>query len=66
MLSLGRFVSDIAAAIGDLLRPAVTIRTDECFKPAIEIERMLAPYLTEDRVFGKTNSIEILDFCDPG
>jgi len=61
----GAFVSEIAAAIGDRLRPAVTIRTDECFKPAAEIERMLAPYLTEDRVFGKTNCIEILDFCDP-
>lgn len=61
----GAFVSEIAAAIGDWLRPAVRIRTDECFKPACEIERMLAPYLTDDRVFGKTNDIEICDFFDP-
>jgi mannose-6-phosphate isomerase class I len=61
----GAFASEIAAAIGDRLRPTVRIRTDDCFKPAAEIERMLAPYITEDRVFGKTNGIEILDFFDP-
>jgi mannose-6-phosphate isomerase class I len=61
----GVFASEIAAAIGERLRPAVTIRTDERFKPAAEIERMLAPHLTDDRVFGKTNCIEILDFFDP-
>ena len=61
----GAFVSEIAAAIGDRLRPAVHIRAEECFKPAAEIERMQSPYLTEDRVFGKTNCLEILDFFDP-
>jgi mannose-6-phosphate isomerase class I len=61
----GSFASEIATAIGERLRPVVTIRTDECYKPADEIERMLAPYLTDDRVFGKTNCIEILDFFDP-
>ena len=55
----GAFVSEIAAAIGDGLRPSVKIRTDDCFKTAAEIGRMLAPYLTEDRVFVKTNGTEI-------
>jgi mannose-6-phosphate isomerase class I len=61
----GAFVSEIAAAIAGRLRPAVVIRTGDCFKPAAGIERMLAPHLTEDRVFGKTNCIEILDFFEP-
>ncbi len=61
----GAFVSEIAAAIAGRFHHAVIVRTDEFFKPAGEIERMLAPYLTADRVFGKTNCVEILVLFDP-
>jgi mannose-6-phosphate isomerase class I len=46
------------------LKPSLAIRTDALLKPAHEIDAMLAPYLGDDPVFGRMNSLVIDDFFD--
>jgi mannose-6-phosphate isomerase class I len=40
------------------------IAAEECFRDAAELERMLAPILTDDPVFGRMSEIELGDFLD--
>jgi mannose-6-phosphate isomerase class I len=60
----GAFVAEIARALQDGLRPVGMIAAEECFRPAADLERMLAPNLTDDPVFGHMNGIELADFLD--
>lgn len=60
--------SDIAAIrqhIVAALRPAYVIVTEDLLLSAEEIDRRLAPLLTDDPVFGIFNNLEIADFFDP-
>lgn len=61
----GAFVAEIARAIQDGLRPALTIEAEKCFRPAGDLELMLAPNLTDDSVFGRMESIELDSFLEP-
>jgi mannose-6-phosphate isomerase class I len=61
----GVFVEEIERALAAALAPARVFRSSDCFKPAAELERMLAAYVTGDPVFGRMNGIQIEDFFDP-
>jgi mannose-6-phosphate isomerase class I len=56
---------EIAARLDERLRPQLLIRAESAFRDAQEIDRMLAPVLTDDPVFGRMNESEIADFFDP-
>ncbi|MCL5670625.1 MAG: class I mannose-6-phosphate isomerase, partial [Acidobacteria bacterium] len=60
----GAFVEQIEQAIVRGLGPSRVFRAGECLKPAKEIDALLAPYLTDDPVFGRVNAIEVADFLD--
>jgi mannose-6-phosphate isomerase class I len=60
----GANVAEISHALQDGLQPVIMIAAEECFRAAADLERMLAPYLTDDPVFGRMNSIELADFLD--
>jgi mannose-6-phosphate isomerase class I len=46
------------------LGPATFCRTESLFCSAAEIESRVQPYLTDDPVFGRMNSVSIADFFD--
>lgn len=60
----GAFVEEICRAMEEGLRPALVISAEQCHRPAGDMDRMLAPYLTDDPVFGRMNEIEIDSFLD--
>lgn len=62
----GVFVEEVEQAIARNLQPARVFRSSECFKPATEVDSLLAPILTDDPVFGRMNGIGIEDFIDAG
>lgn len=61
----GVFVKEVEQAVTCALSPSQVFRSSDCFKPAGEIEALLAPHLTDDPVFGRMNGIKIADFLDP-
>ena len=60
----GVFVDDVRRQLTALLHPALVISTEEPMLPAPELDRMFAPLLTDDPVFGVMNRVEIEDFFD--
>ncbi len=60
----GAFEEQIEREIASALKPSRIFRASDCLKPAQEIEALLAPYLTDDPVFGRMNGIEIAGFLD--
>lgn len=54
------------AQLRDRLQPDVFIDSATALKPVDEIERMVAPELTDDPVFGRLTSLEMDDFFEPG
>jgi len=61
----GAFIEEIEQAVARSLRPCQVFRTSECMKTPPELEVMLAPYLSDDPVFGRMNGLELADFFDP-
>lgn len=59
--SIEEFHRELTAGISG----ARIVRTLDLFRPAAEIEKMLAPVLGDDPVFGMMNTIGIEDFFDP-
>ena len=60
----GVYVDQVARALEEGLRPALTILAGDVLKPAREIDAMLAGVLTSDPVFGRMNGMRLDDFLD--
>lgn len=56
---------EVLAELVARLRPARVIDTATLFKPAAQIEAMVAPALGDDPVFGRLSGLEMADFLDP-
>jgi mannose-6-phosphate isomerase class I len=54
--------NELLDAIRENLETVAVIRTNDFLKGAGEISEMVYPYVTDDQVFGKMNSLEISDF----
>ena len=60
----GVFEDEIEQALRRCFSPAEIFRTRECLKPSSTIDRMLTRDLSEDPVFGRLSSLELIDFFD--
>jgi mannose-6-phosphate isomerase class I len=61
----GAFDEEIEKAIVGGLMPSRVFHTRDCMKAVTELDKLLAPDLGDDPVFGRMNGIEIRDFFDP-
>jgi mannose-6-phosphate isomerase class I len=59
-------VDEVRRAFTEGLRPVIVVDVRQAYKDAAEIERMCAPYLGDDPVFGRMNGLRISDFLEPG
>lgn len=55
---------EVLGGLLESLDPVLTICADEAARPQSEIETMLAPYLTGDRVFGRLYPFDLRGFFD--
>lgn len=55
----------ICAELESRLQPRRVLRSKAAFKPPEEVERLVAPFLTSDPVFGRLSSLALRDFIDP-
>jgi hypothetical protein len=62
----GVHLDEVRKALSDGLRPALVVDVRQAYKDAAEVERMCAPYLGDDPVFGRMNLLTLADFLDPG
>ena len=60
----GVFEKEITGALLDCFSSAEIFLTHDCLKPAADIDRMLAEQLSDDPVFGRISSLELIDFFD--
>jgi mannose-6-phosphate isomerase class I len=58
-------VEAIEHALVNALKPSQVFRSSEALKPPQELERVLAPILTDDPVFGRMNGFRVEDFMNP-
>lgn len=61
----GVFVKDICNRLKALLRPCIVVSTEDLLLPPAELDRRVAPILTDDPVFGVMNGVEVEDFFEP-
>ena len=61
----GVFVREIVGALAQALHPALTVLADDCYQSAEGLDRMLAPRLTTDPVFGRMSDVTVDHFLDP-
>jgi hypothetical protein len=62
----GVHLDEVRRAFSEGLRPVLVVDVRQAYKDANEIERMCAPYLGDDPVFGRMNLLTLVDFLDPG
>jgi hypothetical protein len=62
----GVHLDEVRKALAEGLRPALVVDVRQAYKDANEVERMCAPYLGDDPVFGRMNLLTLGDFLDPG
>ena len=60
----GTNVEEVEAELAKRLQPAAIFRAADAYKPVRAIQAMLAPHLSEDRVFGRMNGLSIEDWFD--
>ncbi|MEO6284335.1 MAG: class I mannose-6-phosphate isomerase [Dyadobacter sp.] len=60
----GVHASEVLDAIKENLETVAVIQTNDFLKSAGEISEMVYPFVTDDQVFGKMNSLEISDFFE--
>jgi mannose-6-phosphate isomerase class I len=60
----GAHIDNLEREISSAFQPCQVIRASEIFKSSAEIDKMLAPFLTDDPVFGRMNGLRIEDFLD--
>jgi mannose-6-phosphate isomerase class I len=61
----GVFEDELASELGLRFPDASVYRSKDCLKSKSDVDAMLAPYLTDDPVFGRMNGIRIEHFFDP-
>jgi hypothetical protein len=59
-------VDGVRRALTEGLRPVLVVDARQAFKDPAEVERMCAPYLGDDPVFGRMNRLTMADFLEPG
>jgi mannose-6-phosphate isomerase class I len=59
-------VDEVRRVLTDGLRPALVVDVRQAYKDAAEIERLCAPFLGDDPVFGRMNGLALDDFLEPG
>jgi mannose-6-phosphate isomerase class I len=62
----GVHVDEVRRALSEALRPALVVDVRQAYKDAAEIERMCAPHLGDDPVFGRMSGLGVSDFLEPG
>jgi mannose-6-phosphate isomerase class I len=61
----GVHIDELERSVSGAFQPAYVFRVSEILKSSAEIQNMLAPFLTDDPVFGRMNGLRIEDFLDP-
>jgi mannose-6-phosphate isomerase class I len=61
----GVHVGELERAISAAFQPSLVFRASEVLKSSAVIENMLAPFLTDDPVFGRMNGLRVEDFLEP-
>ena len=59
-------VDEVRKALTEGLRPVLVVDVRQAYRDGAEIERMCAPYLGDDPVFGRMNGLGVGDFIDAG
>jgi len=62
----GTDVDGVRRVLGEGLAPALVVDARQALKDPSEIERLCAPYLGNDPVFGRLNHLALSDFLDAG
>jgi hypothetical protein len=62
----GVHLDEVRRALSEGLRPVLVVDVRQAYKDANEVDRMCAPYLGDDPVFGRMNLLTLGDFLDPG
>jgi len=60
----GVHVDEICKVLTNGLRPALVVDARQAYKDAAEVERLCAPFLGDDPVFGRMNGLLVADFVD--
>ncbi len=58
-------VAEVARALAGALAPALVCDVGACLRPADAVDRLLAPALGDDPVFGRMTGVEVADYLDP-
>ncbi len=59
-------VDEVKQAFITGLAPILVVDVRQAYRHATDVERMCAPYLGDDPVFGRMNGLSLADFFDPG
>jgi mannose-6-phosphate isomerase class I len=62
----GVHVDEVRRAFSEGLRPVLVVDVRQAYKDGAEIERLCAPYLGDDPVFGRMNLLTLGDLLDTG
>jgi hypothetical protein len=60
----GVHVDEVRRVLTDGLRPTLVVDARQAYKDAAEVERLCAPHLGDDPVFGRMNGLRVADFVD--
>jgi hypothetical protein len=59
-------VDEVKQAFIEGLAPILVVDVRQAYRHAAEVERLCAPFLGDDPVFGRMNGLSLADFFDPG
>ena len=59
-------IEAVRRTLADGLLPVHLVDLRQAYKDAVEVEKMCAPYLGDDPVFGRMNGLALSDFFEPG
>ncbi len=59
-------VGEVKQAFTEGLAPILVVDVRQAYRHASEIDRLCAPHLGDDPVFGRMNGLSLADFFDPG
>jgi mannose-6-phosphate isomerase class I len=62
----GVFVDEVRKALVDGLGPTLFVDTRQAYRHGPDVERMCAPHLGDDPLFGRMSGLTLSDFMEPG